>query len=384
MYKRLIRLPSQSLFLFGARGTGKTTLLKAELATAHFINLLNEQRYQAYLGDIDLFRREVAARPKTQTIVVDEVQRLPDILNYVHDFIESEKRRFVLTGSSARKLKRKGVNLLAGRALVKHLYPLLPTELGSDFDLKQAMRYGTLPIVVKSNSKTETLEAYTQTYLSEEIKAEALVKNLQGFARFLPIAALFHGQTLNISNVASESGVSRTTVHGFFDILVDTLIGSFLPAFQSRPKVREVRHPKFYFFDAGVVRTIKRQSGSVDDDEKGFLLEGFVHHCLRAYGDYFRLFDELSYWSPLDAKALEVDFLVRQGRDLFAFEVKAKTRLRPEDLKGLRAVSSLQGIKRRFVIYLGDERQDLGEKITALPFDDFYRMLAQGRLVPKL
>lgn len=382
MYKRLITTPAKTFFLFGARGTGKTTLLKTEFKDAHFINFLDEAKYQSYLADIDLFRREITARPANQRIIIDEVQRLPEVLNYVHDLIESQGRRFVLTGSSARKLKRKGVNLLAGRALIKHLYPLVPTEMNHDFDLPTALRFGTLPIVVNSEAEEETLKAYALTYLQQEIKAEALVKNLQGFSRFLPIAALFHGQIVNISNVARDSGVSRTTVNGFFEILEDTLIASFLPAYRSQPKVREVRHPKFYLFDPGVVRTIKRQSGPVDDDEKGFLFEGFVHHCLKAYGEYLGFFDELSFWAPLDAKSLEVDFLVRQGREITAIEVKAKKKLKPEDLKGLHAISALKGVKRRYIVYMGSERQSLGQGILALPFEEFYQMLAKGKLIP--
>lgn len=381
-YKRIITVPTKTFFLFGARGTGKTTLLKKEFKDAYFINLLDESKYQSYLGDIDLFRRHVSARPPKQRIVIDEVQRLPEVLNYVHDMIETQGRRFVLTGSSARKLKRKGVNLLAGRALVKHLYPLVPTEMDHDFDLHKALRFGTLPIVVSDESAEETLQAYALTYVQQEIKAEALVKNLQGFSRFLPIAALCHGQVVNISNIARDSGVSRTTVNGFFEILEDTLIASFLPAYRSQPKVRELRHPKFYFFDSGVVRTIKKQSGPIDDDEKGFLFEGFVYHCLKAYGAYLSLFDNLSYWSPLDAKSLEVDFLVHQGREITAIEVKAKKHLRPDDIKGLRAVESLKGIKQRLIVYMGLERQDLGQGILALPFEEFCLMLSKGKMTP--
>jgi predicted AAA+ superfamily ATPase len=237
-----------------------------------------------------------------------------------------------------------------------------------------------LPIVVGSEQPEETLRAYTLTYLQEEIKAEALVKNLQGFSRFLPVAALVHGQIVNVSNVARECGVSRTTVTGFFEIIEDTLVGAFLPAFVSKPKVREVRHPKFYFFDSGIVRTIKKQSGPTDEDEKGFLFEGLVHNCLRAYGSYLNLFDELSYWAPLDAKTLEVDFLLRQGREVTAIEVKAKKRLRPDDIKGLSAAGDLKGVRRRFLVYMGEDRQDLGNGMVALPFDEFHMMLAQGKI----
>ncbi|PWU18829.1 MAG: hypothetical protein C5B49_06590 [Bdellovibrio sp.] len=379
MYRRAIRLPSQSFFLFGARGTGKTTLLKDKFHEAHFIDLLNEQKYQSYLADIDLFRREVEARPLRQKIVVDEVQRIPALLNFVHDLIERQKRQFILTGSSARKLRSRGVNLLAGRALERHLYPLLPSEMSGDFDLSRALSIGTLPIVVSSPSPQETLEAYTLTYLKEEIKAEAIVKNLAGFARFLPVAALFHGQVINISNVASESGVSRTTVQGFLEILVDTLVGSFLPAYVSRPKIREVRHPKFYLFDPGVVRAIKKQSGPVDDDEKGFLFEGFVYHCLRAYGEYGKLFDDLNFWSPLDVKSLEVDFIARRNRELFAIEAKAKKRIKSDDLKGLKAATQLKGMKSKVIVYLGDERQSLGDGMLALPFREFVDRLSAGQ-----
>jgi predicted AAA+ superfamily ATPase len=380
MYTRIFKAPKQSFFLLGARGTGKTTFLKANLKGAHFINLLDEAKYQSYLGDIELFKREVTARPQGQTVVIDEVQRLPELLNYVHDLIESQRRHFVLTGSSARKLKRKGVNLLAGRALVKYLYPLLPTELEKDFNILRCLRQGTIPLVVDSTGPEETLKSYVLSYLSEEIKSEALVKNLAGFSRFLPVAALFHGQTINVSNVARDCGVSRTTVNGFFEILQDTLVADLLPAYSSSPKVREVKHPKFFFFDPGIVRVLKKQSGEVDDDEKGVLFEGFIYHCLRAYNSYLNLFDEITYWAPLDAKSQEVDFVLRQGKQLIAIEVKAKNKLRPDDLLGLKAIQSIKGVKKRILVYLGNETQDFSDGIQAIPVREFCEMLAQSRL----
>jgi uncharacterized protein len=339
MYQRRFIVPSKSFFLFGARGTGKTTLLRHELKASHVINLLDEKKYQSYLADISIFTNEISSLPVSQRIVVDEIQRLPELLNYVHDLIESEKRVFALTGSSARQLKRKGVNLLAGRAVIKNLFPLVPSEMGSNFKLLQSLRFGNLPIIVDSDDPEATLESYSQTYLQQEIKAEALVKNLAGFSRFLPVAALFHGQCLNISNIARDCGVSRTTVTGFFEILEDTLIGSFLPAYASKPKLREVKHPKFYLFDSGVVRSLKKQSGPIDDDEKGALFEGLAYHCLRAHNSYKKLYEEIFFWSPLDTKSFEVDFLLRRGKELIAIEVKATPRVRPDDLKGLRGLA---------------------------------------------
>ena len=194
LYERLLEPPKGSFFLFGARGTGKTTWARLAFPEAERFDLLDEGLYQAFLADPSLFASRLRAIKPARWVWVDEVQRLPNLLNEVHRFIEERRQRFILTGSSARKLRRTGVNLLAGRAVTRTRYPLLPEELGSDFDLEAVLRFGSLPIVWDSDSKRDTLEAYVQTYLKEEIQAEALARNLAGFSRFLPVAALFHGQ----------------------------------------------------------------------------------------------------------------------------------------------------------------------------------------------
>ena len=253
---RTFESPRQSFFLVGPRGVGKSTYLRINFPDAHVIDLLAEGVYQRLLANPGLLAAELRAVPDDRWVVLDEMQRLPALLNEVHRFIEEKGLRFVLCGSSARRLKRAGVNLLAGRALYRAMHPFLPEELAEHFNLDDAMRYGLLPIVWDSDAREETLTAYAQMYLKEEIQAEALVRNLPGFARFLPIAALFHGQTVNVTNIAREAGVARTTVIGYLDILEETLLCFRLPAYETRLRVRERRLPKWYWCDPGIVRAM--------------------------------------------------------------------------------------------------------------------------------
>lgn len=374
--------PRQSFFLFGPRGTGKSTWVRQRLPEAHRIDLLDEGRYQRLLADPSLFADEIRARPKSQWIVVDEVQRLPNLLNEVHRAMEERGTRFVLLGSSARKLKTAGTNLLAGRALTRHLHPFLPAELGKSFELARAMRQGTLPIVWKSPEPAETLEAYVQTYLRQEIQAEAVVRNLGGFARFLPIAALFHAQTINVASLARDAEVARTTVSGYIEILVDTLLAHLLPAFEGQMRVRERKHPKLYWVDAGLVRAARGNHGEVVDAEKGPLFEGLVATILRAHRDYDDLFDEWFFWSPAEAKQTEVDFLLRRGRHYLAIEAKSAKRVGSEQMKGLRALAELQGVVRRLVVYTGTERLRTSDGIDIVPFGELCQEIAAGTLWP--
>ena len=253
-YKRLLGRPKQSFFLFGLRGVGKSTWATACFPEATRIDLLDQSLHGTYLHSPEMFADHLRALKNGTWVIVDEIQRLPGLLNEVHRFIEEKKLRFVLLGSSARKLRSTGVNLLGGRAHRKTMYPLLPEELGSDFSLEAALQFGTLPIVQVSDSPKETLLSYSQMYLREEIQAEAQVRNLAGFARFLPVAALFQGQTLNVAGLARDAAVQRTTVNGYLEILEDTLVAYRIPGYEAKLRVKERKHPKLYWNDLGVLR----------------------------------------------------------------------------------------------------------------------------------
>ncbi len=382
LYPRRLTPPKQSFFLLGPRGTGKSTWVKASFPDALRFDLLDEGLFQSLLGDAGLFAGRLQTVRSGSWVWVDEVQRLPSLLNEVQRHIEDRRLKFVLSGSSARKLRRAGTNLLAGRALQKSMFPLLPSELGGDFDLQAVLARGTLPVVWSSEDRDATLRAYVQTYLKEEIQAEALARNLPGFARFLPVAALGHGQTVNVSSLARDCGVSRTTVDGYLGILEDTLLAFRLPAFEPRLRVRERRHPKLYWIDPGLARAARKGIGGVDAAERGPLLEGFVASCLKAHGEYDRLFDEMSYWAPADAVRTEVDFLLKRGKRYLAIEVKSSRRIPDDGLRGLRAVSGLPGLERRILALDSRDPIRTPDGIDVLPFREFFASLADGTLWP--
>ncbi|MBN1105814.1 MAG: ATP-binding protein [Deltaproteobacteria bacterium] len=380
MFARILNKPDQSFFLLGPRGTGKSTWLRSTLCDERVIDLLSEETYQRLLAGPGLFADELRAIKPGSWVVVDEIQRLPTLLNEVHRFIEERRLRFVLCGSSARRLKRADVNLLAGRALHRSMHPFVPEELGEHFDLDEALRFGLLPIVWDSKAREETLAAYAQLYLKEEIQAESLVRNLPGFARFLPLAALFHGQIINVSNIAREAGVARTTVTGYLDILEQTLLCFRLPAYEARLRVRERRLPKWYWCDPGMVRAMKRASGGVAMEERGALFEGMVAQLLRAYRDYKGAFDEMHYWSPAAGSGTEVDFLLVKGTELVAVEVKSGNTFTETWCKGLRAVAQLKGLRRRIVVYPRGPVLRTEDGIDVFPFQDFAEQLVSNSL----
>lgn len=379
-YTRIFEPPKKSsFFLLGPRGTGKTTFLRSAWPDAKRIDLLSEALYQDYLADVGSFYEELVALPQGSRVIVDEVQRLPNLLNEVHRLIEERRLCFVLSGSSARKLRGAGVNLLAGRALQRVMHPFVPEELGKDFSLERCLASGSLPIVWDAELPEETLVAYVQTYLKAEIQAEALVRNLPGFARFLPIAAMCHGQVLNTSSIARDAQVARTTVNGFFGVLEDTLLGFRLSAFTPRIRVREKRKPKFYFVDPGLVRGIQRLSGPVSASMRGHLFEGWLAQLLRAYDDYRGLYDSVAYWSPAEAKKTEVDFVLRRGSELIAIEAKSSPTLAPRDFAGLAAIADLTAVSRRILVFTG-QRARVHNGIEVWPVETLLDHLAAGTL----
>ena len=372
---RIYRVPQDSFFLFGLRGVGKSTWVGEQLPDAHRFDLLDEGLYQGLLADPAPFAGELRRLDPGSWVVVDEIQRLPGLLNEVHRFIEERGLRFALLGSSARKLRATGVNLLGGRALWREMFPLTPEELGADFDLDRTLRVGALPLVLGSASAEETLRAYVQLYLREEIKGEALVRNLAGFARFLPVAGLFHGQLLNVAGIARDAGVARTTVEGYLGVLEDTLLARRLPAYEARLRVRERKHPKLYWVDPGVARAAKGVRGPVAPEEAGSLLEGWVHTLLCTYMAERELAEEIAYWAPAESKQLEVDFVLRRGSELCALEVKAGRRVHPGQMAGLRAIGELPGLRRRILIHRGDRPTRTEDGIDAWPIETFLEAL---------
>ena len=381
-YPRLSRPPGQSCFLLGIRGVGKSTWAREQFPDALRIDLLDEARYQDYLADPSLFAADLQPVPPGRWVVVDEIQRLPNLLNEVHRHIEDRRLNFALIGSSARKLKASGVNLLAGRALHKTMHPLTPAELGDDFDLDSALNTGTIPLVWVADDRRAVLESYVRLYLREEVRAEGLVRNLPGFARFLPIAAVHHGQVVNKSGIARDCGVARTTVQGYLDILEDTLLAYRLSAFQPRLRVRERRHPKLYWVDPGLVRAVKKLHGPIAPEERGALLEGWVLHLLRAHAEEGGLFDDLHYWAPHPANRTEVDFLLRRGGELAAIEVKSQPRYHTGMLPGLRAIAELPGVVRRVLVYGGRRSFRTGDGINVWSSGRLQEALAEGTLWP--
>jgi len=368
--------------LFGPRGVGKSTWARNHFADAHSIDLLSEGLYHDLLADPSLFSAELRTLKQGSWVLVDEIQRIPGLLNEVHRFIEQQRLRFALLGSSARKLKTAGTNLLAGRAERRTMFPFVPQELRGDFNLESVLQYGSIPLIWTASDRRTALEAYVQMYLREEIKAEALVRNLPGFVRFLPIAALFHGQVVNVSAIARDSGTARTTVNGYLEILEDTLLVHRLPAYEARLRVRERKHPKLYWVDPGLVRAAKRQFGPPSAEERGPLLEGWVFTLIRTHAQESSLLDDMFYWAPVQAKRVEVDFLLRRGSEFLALEVKSQSRFSEPLLSGLRAMSELPNLVRRILVYTGSRKLMTPDGIEVWPIEALLYALEVDRLWP--
>jgi predicted AAA+ superfamily ATPase len=382
MYTRLLPLPDRTFFLFGPRGTGKTTWLRTKLPDAKWFDLVRTQELLRLMRNPDLLRQAVEALPKGSWVVIDEVQKLPALLDEVHGLIADHgaRYRFALSGSSARKLRRLDVNLLAGRAINRAFFPLTAAELGYRFDVEDLLAFGMLPSVrSEPDQAVDILEAYVANYIKEEIQQEALVKNLDSFTRFLEIAAVVNGQVVNVTGIARDAGVPRPTVRRYFDTLVDTLIGVWLPAWRPRRKVKEVAHPKFFFFDTGVVRgLLQRLRDPLESAERGHLLETFVLHELRAAIAIGNVGGTLSYWRTPSGS--EVDFVWTRGRSSVGIEVKASMIWRGEFGAALQEMRTEGVVQRAFGVYLGLEPLKKHD-VEVLPLVEFLRKLAAGQVL---
>jgi len=329
MYKRFVKpIKSQSFFIFGARGTGKSTWLRDEFrqAKALWIDLLDEENYLRLTAHPEVFYEQCLNAQ--EWVVVDEIQRIPGLLNYVHKLIEEKKLKFALTGSSARKLKREGANLLAGRALTNSLHPLTYAELGSDFNLQKVLQYGSLPKIFALATDEERqafLRAYTNNYIRQEVKEEQAVRKLNPFLRFLEVSAQMNGQILNYSAIARDCGVDGTAIERYYEILEDTLLGFHLEPFHESVRKRQAKRAKFYFFDLGVKRALERQvTRSLDDGTVpfGHAFEHFFILEVLRLRDYLKPDDRLSYLRTKDD--MEIDLIIeRPGESRKLIEVKS-------------------------------------------------------------
>jgi len=370
--KRFIPTEKGSFFLFGPRGTGKTTWLHDYFPDALFIDLLDYQVYRRYLTRPESLKEavELALSRKMNVIIIDEVQKAPALLSMVHQQMEKHKNlRFILTGSSSRKLKREGVDLLAGRALFKQAFPFMAAEISKRFQLATNLERGMLPVVLDSEHPDRVLSSYISLYLKEEVMQEGLVRNIEGFSRFLETISFSHGSLINVSEIAREADVSRKTVEGYIQVSHDLLLSREIPVFSRRAKRILVKHNKFYFFDCGVFNSL-RPKGPLDRHEEieGAALEGLVLQHLSAWLHYGNRDGSIYFWRTKSGS--EVDFIL-YGADLFvALEVKNSGRIRTKDLTGLKTFKTDYPESTPLFLYRGEEERII-DGIHCLPVESF-------------
>ena len=370
MFKRFFHPPKQSYFLFGPRGTGKSTWLKKHYPDAYWIDLIDPEAFRFFSTGAERLRAILEEHPDKKIVVIDEVQKVPDLLNVVHSLIEEKKGyQFVMTGSSARKLKAHGINLLGGRALLRHMPPFFAAELGEAFDLARNLRLGMLPIVLYSPHPEEVLRAYAGIYLKEEVQAEGIVRSIGDFARFLETMSFSHASLINASNIARESQIARKTVDSYLLILEDLLLSFHLSIFRRKAKRQIASHPKFYFFDSGVYYSLRPKSVYDQESEReGAALEGLVAQHLKAWVDAQLQPYQLNFWRT--SSKLEVDFIV-SGPDCFlAIEVQNGSAVHPQDLRGLIEFCQDYPEATPLLLYRG-KRKFKEQNILCCPVDEF-------------
>lgn len=374
-YLTLSDANEDSIFFFGARQTGKTTLLKQLFPSARYYDLLKSNEFERLSRSPYLLREELQDCPENELVIIDEIQKLPVLLDEVHWLIVNCNLRFILTGSSARKLRRTGVNLLGGRALVNYLFPLVSAEL-NDFDLNRALNNGMIPRHYLITDASKRLAGYVGVYLQTEIIQEALVRNLPSFNRFLEAAALTDGEMVVYSNIAADCGVSTVTVKSYFEILADTLFGFYVPAYTKTIKRKLIQAPKFYLFDVGVTNyLLKRGHLKQGSPEYGHAFEHFIIQELRAYLGYNGKQDALSYWRT--GSGIEIDAVL--GDAEVGLEIKSSTEVKGHQLKGLLSFGQDYPNARLIIVSL-DLNPRRKDNIEIMPYKDFLKELWLGKI----
>lgn len=375
--QRFFSFPEDSFFIFGPRGTGKSTWLKKTFPDAYRVDLLDDRTFRNHIAHPERIKQIVKANPGIKRYIIDEVQKAPALLDSIHSLIEEYKtHQFILTGSSARKLRRGGVNLLAGRALLTHFHPFMAAELGTGFSLDEALKNGLLPLIVSAKVPGKTLETYIALYLKEEVKEEGLVRDVGAFARFLEVISFSHGSVLNLSNIARECHVSRKIVENYLSIIEDLLLGYKLPVFTKRARRSMTTQPKFYLFDAGVYNHL-RPRGPLDspDEIGGMALEGLVLQHLKAWCDYSGNQVVCYFWRTRGGS--EVDFVLYGEHHFYALEVKNAKQIHPKSLRSIKAFLCDYPEASAILLYRGTEKLVV-DGICCWPVDDFLLQLKPG------
>jgi predicted AAA+ superfamily ATPase len=386
--KRLLDVPNRSFFLFGPRGVGKSTWLKKTMGDALFVDLLDSSLYLELSQNPMNLEALAGNIPEGSWIVIDEIQKIPTLLDEVHRLMEKKRWRFALCGSSARKLRRGGVNLLGGRAITRNLDTFSYAELGDIFDLDFSLQWGLLPWVqLEKENAADILDSYVNTYIKEEIKEEGIIRRIPPFLRFLKIAGQFNGQLVNAQNISSEAMVPRSTVDVYFSILEDTLLGHFLPAYRPSVKVREQTHPKFYWFDPGVARSAAGLLfDPIDRIWKGTALETMIYHELRVFNHTRNRNREIFFYRT--ANGAEIDFVIETRKrqptsvpHIVCIEVKLAEKWKHSWEHNMRSLQASDKIKvdRMIGVYTGQRTYHFND-LDVLPAEEFLKRLYQGNI----